>query len=120
MVSAKATRKKHTILSKEHLNFQFVVISGDLADLINAIEANDQNEVDKEEIKRFKSDKSKCQDFGQHAAKCPNWTGYCKDDEFGDFMQTFCKKSCGLCPQGPGTVMEFHVRKTFLLQGQKS
>ena len=82
-----------------------MVITGDLADLINAVQANDQNEVDIKEIKRFKSDKSKCQDFGQYASSCPGWTGYCKDDLYGDWMQIFCKKSCGLCPQGPGTVM---------------
>ena len=98
-----------------------MVITGDLADLINAIQANGQNEVDKKAITKFKSDKSKCQDFVQYASRCPGWTGYCKDDEFGDFMQIFCKKSCGLCPQGPGIVlvtpvMEFQVRNAFLLQ----
>ena len=85
-----------------------MAITGDLADLINAIQASDQN-VDIKEIKRFKSDKSKCQDFGQYASSCPVWTlsGYCKDDEFGDWMQIFCKKSCGLCPQGPGIVQSY-------------
>ena len=82
-----------------------MVITDDLADLINSIQANDENEVDKKAIK-FNSDKSKCQDSGRYASRCPSWTWYCKDDVFGDWMETYCKKSCGLCP---GTVLSLNV-----------
>ena len=73
-------------------------ITGELADLINAIQAYDKiatkrlNNVTSESPGR-----NQCQDSAQYASNCPGWKWACTDPRYVSFMQSNCKESCGLC-----------------------
>ena len=84
-----------------------MLITGDLADLTNAIQANDKVAVEINPIQAKSlnnvtsesSDRNQCQD-SQPA--CPNWKWACTDPEWASEIQNICKKTCGSCP-GEGT-----------------
>ena len=86
-----------------------MAITGDWADLTNAIRINDQKAAEINghlmQAKSFNnvtsesSDRNQCQD-SQPA--CPNWKWACTDPEWASEIQNICKKTCGSCP-GEGT-----------------
>ena len=77
-------------------------ITGESADLINAVQAYDKIAV-KIQAKRLDNVTSKmpgrnqCQDSAQYASNCPGWKWACTDPRYVSFMQSNCKESCGLC-----------------------
>ena len=84
-----------------------MVITGESADLINAIQAYDKIavEINGHPIQANRLDnitsespgRNQCQDSAQYASNCPGWTWACTDPRYVSFMQNNCKKSCGLC-----------------------
>ena len=77
-------------------------ITGESADLINAVQAYDKIAVEIQ-AKRLDNVTSKmpgrnqCQDSAQYASNCPGWKWACTDPRYVSFMQSNCKESCGLC-----------------------
>ena len=77
-------------------------ITGESADLINAVQAYDKIAV-KIQAKRLDNVTSKmpgrnqCQDSAQYASNCPGWKWACTDPRYVSFMLSNCKESCGLC-----------------------
>ena len=87
-----------------------MVITDELPDLINAIQANDQKsaEINRHQMQAKNlnndtsesSDRNKCEDI--YPGSCPSYTEYCKIAGYQDWMKKYCKKTCGYCP-GEGT-----------------
>ena len=84
-----------------------MVITGESADLINAIQANDKIAVEinghpmqakgLDNVTSESSNRNQCLDSVQYQSNCPNWKWACTDPRYVAFMQNNCKKSCGLC-----------------------
>ena len=73
-------------------------ITGESADLINAIQAYDK--IATKRLNNVTSEipgRNQCQDSAQYASNCPGWKWACTDPKYASFMQTNCKESCGLC-----------------------
>jgi len=78
---------------------------GELADLINAIQNDDQKAVEinghlmqaknLNNVTSESSDRNQCQD--EYPTACPHWKWACTDPEWVSLMQNICKKTCGLC-----------------------
>jgi len=45
-----------------------------------------------------------CEDSIQYASNCPGWATWACSSSYASFMETNCKKSCGLCPAGSAHV----------------
>ena len=83
-----------------------MVITGELANLIDAIQANDQKVVEinnhptrnLNNITSESSDRNKCQDKRVY---CPDWKDDCFTSIKGlkDWMKYWCQKTCGYCPE---------------------
>ena len=86
----------------------FTVSTGELADLINAIQTNDQKAVEinghliqaknLNNVTVESSDQNQCQD--NYPTGCPGWKWACTHPWYIAFMQNNCQKSCGLCSTG--------------------
>ena len=73
-------------------------ITGESADLINAIQAYDK--IATKRLNNVTSEipgRNQCQDSAQYASNCPGWKWACTDPRYVSFMQSNCKESCGLC-----------------------
>ena len=89
-------------------------ITGESADLINAVQAYDKIavEINGHPIQAKRLDnvtsemtgRNQCQDSAQYASNCPGWKWACTDPEYVSFMQNNCKESCGLCSGNSDTL----------------
>ena len=99
-----------------------MVITGELANLIDAIQANAQKVVEinnhptrsLNNITSESSDRNKCQDKD---FECPYWKDDCFKSEWKNFMKKWCQKTCGYCPE-EGTFV--HNLDTFYLINDNS
>ena len=82
-------------------------ITGESADLINAVQAYDKIAVEinghpmqakrLDNVTSESSDRNQCQDSAQYASYCPGWKWACTVQRWVYFMQNNCKETCGLC-----------------------
>ena len=80
-----------------------MLITGDLADLTNAIQANDKVAVEINPIQAKSlnnvtsesSDRNQCQD--KYPSRCPGLKRHCTNPKSISIMQKICKKTCGYC-----------------------